>query len=328
MFKFDDNTFKLYDNSQAKSHIIAVGGGKGGIGRSFISSSLAILLAKMGYKTVLVDLALGAANLHTFLGEGLDSHAFSYFFKNTKKRDLQNVCLKTKIPRLWLIGGSQDDLNISNISLDECHCLITALHEIEADFTILDLGSETNYKVLDFFLSAHKTIVVVTPDPPTIENTYRFMKAAFFRKMQALELDDILQESMKKMMLSCTKFGVRSPADLLFQISKTYPKHNSDLFKFTKNLQFNIILNQVQTLKDVHHGRSIKSVCKKYFGLSMNFLGYIEYNNTVWRSLRKRKPLLIEYPQSHLYSQIFSMARNLACPQEQPSMLEWDFKVS
>ena len=328
MFNPKNEAFRLYDNSRAKSHILAVGGGKGGVGRSFISSSLAILLAKMGYKTVLVDLDLGGANLHTFLGEGLDSYSFSYFFENSKKKNLQDVCLKTKIPRLWLIGGSQDDLNISNISLSACHDLIPSLYDIEADFTVLDLGSGVNNKVLDFFLSAHKTLVVVTPDPATIENTYRFMKAVFFRKMRVLELNDVLKESLKKMQLSCTKFGVRSPADLVSEISKTYPNQNVDLFKFTKNLQFNLILNQVQTLKDVHYGRSMKNVCKKYFGLSIHFLGYIEYNNTVWRSLRKKKPLLIEYPQNHLYSQMLSMTRNLAYPQDQQSMLEWDFKVS
>ena len=48
--------------------IIAVGGGKGGVGKSFISAGLATSLARRGYDTVVIDLDLGGANLHTLLG--------------------------------------------------------------------------------------------------------------------------------------------------------------------------------------------------------------------------------------------------------------------
>ena len=322
--------FNLYDNAKAKSNILAVGGGKGGVGRSFISSSLSILLAKMGYKTILVDLDLGAQNLHTYLGEGLDSYGVSHFLSNSKKGgNLQDVCIKTKIPRLWFIGGSQDGLDIANISEAETHDLISAIYGLEADFTVLDLSAGTSSRGLDLFLTAQKPLVVVTPDPSSIENAYRFMKAVFFRKMKTFQLNQKLKGSLDKMIESCTRFGRQSPADFLSQVFKAYPERRNELSNFTKNLQFNIILNQVQTLKDVHFGRSIINVCKKYFGLPFHFLGYIEYNNAVWRSLRKKKPLLVEYPQSHLYVQILSIARNLAYPQEQQkSIVEWDFKVS
>ena len=45
-----------------------IGGGKGGTGKSFVTGSLGILLAREGYQTLLIDLDLGAANLHTTIG--------------------------------------------------------------------------------------------------------------------------------------------------------------------------------------------------------------------------------------------------------------------
>ena len=48
--------------------IWAVGGGKGGVGKSTISTLLAFWLARMGKKTILIDVELGGANLHTFMG--------------------------------------------------------------------------------------------------------------------------------------------------------------------------------------------------------------------------------------------------------------------
>ncbi|MBA2406278.1 MAG: P-loop NTPase, partial [Bdellovibrionales bacterium] len=56
----------LLPNSTKK--IWAVGGGKGGVGKSLVSANVAICLALMGNKVVAVDLDLGGANLHTCLG--------------------------------------------------------------------------------------------------------------------------------------------------------------------------------------------------------------------------------------------------------------------
>jgi len=48
--------------------VIAVGGGKGGIGKTLLSANLGVHLASRGYRVVMVDADLGGANLHTCLG--------------------------------------------------------------------------------------------------------------------------------------------------------------------------------------------------------------------------------------------------------------------
>jgi flagellar biosynthesis protein FlhG len=62
----------------------------------------------------------------------------------------------------------------------------------------------------------------------------------------------------------------------------------------------NLIINQVRSQADIDIGYSIQSICRKYFGIEMNFPGYLDYDQSVWQSVRKRKPLLIEYPNSKL----------------------------
>lgn len=52
----------------AMPQIFPIAGGKGGVGKSFISANLGTLMAKYGYRVALIDLDLGASNLHTFLG--------------------------------------------------------------------------------------------------------------------------------------------------------------------------------------------------------------------------------------------------------------------
>src|SRR3989344_2793977 len=60
--------------------IWAIGGGKGGVGKSLISSSLAVSLARFGFRVIAIDLDLGAANLHTSLGIAPPATTLSDFF--------------------------------------------------------------------------------------------------------------------------------------------------------------------------------------------------------------------------------------------------------
>jgi flagellar biosynthesis protein FlhG len=53
---------------RTRSHVLAVGGGKGGSGKSFIAANIGINLSKRGQRVIMVDTDLGGANLHTLLG--------------------------------------------------------------------------------------------------------------------------------------------------------------------------------------------------------------------------------------------------------------------
>jgi len=100
------------------AHIWPIGGGKGGSGKSFLASSLGHLLAKTGRKTLLMDLDLGAANLHTFVGIPYPERCFSDFVTR-KTLPLEEVILKTPYPNLFLISGAHDTLDIANLPYEK-----------------------------------------------------------------------------------------------------------------------------------------------------------------------------------------------------------------
>jgi len=100
------------------AHIWPIGGGKGGSGKSFLASSLGRLLAKSGKKTLLIDLDLGAANLHTMVDVPYPGKCFSDFIRK-KIPLLENTILETPIPNLFLISGAHDNLDIANLPYDK-----------------------------------------------------------------------------------------------------------------------------------------------------------------------------------------------------------------
>jgi flagellar biosynthesis protein FlhG len=78
------------------AEIYPIGGGKGGVGKSFITASLGALIAKWGKKVVLIDLDLGASNLHTLLGMNSPRIGLNSFLNKTVT-NLENAAVPTMI---------------------------------------------------------------------------------------------------------------------------------------------------------------------------------------------------------------------------------------
>lgn len=311
------NPFKLNPKHHAPSGmpttIWAVGGGKGGIGKSFISSSLAICLTRMGKSVTLVDLDLGSANLHTCLGMKIPSQTLSDFITG-RVHNLSEISTPTEIPGLNFISGFNDALNIADLDTTNKERLIRALRTIQTPYVILDLGAGTSENTLDFFLAADQKIIAVTPEPTSIENAYRFMKSSFYRKLRQAESELGIQSLIETAMDSKNQLGIKSPADLVRYISAVDPAAGLRLNDKIADFSMQLLLNQVRTRQDTELGHSMKSVCKKYFGIESEYLGYIDHDNAVWQSLRKRRPLVIEYPYSSIVAQFLGITKNLLNP--------------
>lgn len=286
--------------AQNLKKIWAVGGGKGGVGKSLVSANTAICLALMGHKVVAVDLDLGGANLHTCLGLPIPSVTLSDYVSK-KVTNFEELLVPTPISNLKIISGAQDELGMANLKHMHKNQIIQKLHELDADYILFDLGAGTAFNTIDFFITADKGILVVLPEPTSIENTYRFIKSVFYRRLKMIdgiqEIEPMIEEAMNAKLSSG---GTTSPADLVRKISEMNPEIGMRIKNEMAHFRPNLIINQVRSQADIDIGYSIQSICRKYFGIEMTFPGYLDYDQSVWQSVRKRKPLLIEYPNSKL----------------------------
>lgn len=285
-------------DAQRKQKVWAIGGGKGGVGKSLVTANLSICLSLMGHKVIAIDLDLGGANLHTCLGVPIPGQTLSDYVSK-KVRSLNELVTPTAIENLYIISGAQDDVGVANLRHMQKSKILNQLGELDADYILLDLGAGTNFNTLDFFISADQGILVALPEPTSIENTYRFIKSVYHRKLKTveefLEIGPLIDQAMN------AKIGQNAPpVDLINKILEINPemgqKLKSEMSKFSPKL----IINQVRTQTDADIGHSMKIICKKYFGIDLDYIGYLDYDATVWQSVKKRKPLLMEFPNSSL----------------------------
>jgi len=279
--------------------IWAIGGGKGGVGKSLVSANTAICLALMGNKVVAVDLDLGGANLHTCLGLPIPQVTLSDYVSR-RITNFNDLLVTTPIPNLKIISGAQDEVGMANLKHMHKTEIITQLHEIEADYILFDLGAGTAFNTIDFFITADKGILVVLPEPTSIENTYRFIKSVFYRRLKMVDGIEQVESVIEEAMNSKVTNGQVSPAELLRRIAEVNPELGLRAKLEISQFRPNLIINQVRSQADIDIGYSIQSISRKYFGIEMAFPGYLDYDQSVWQSVRKRKPLLIEYPNSRL----------------------------
>ena len=293
------------------STIIAVGGGKGGVGKSFVSSSLSIFLAHLGYETLAIDLDLGGANLHTTLGLPLNQAGINEFILNPHL-DLKSLAQTTRWHKLKVISGSSEATDVANIDELQRSRLMSSIIRYPSEFIVLDLSAGTHHSTLDFFLMAKHKVVVFTPEPSSIENAYRFLKASFFRKLRRYERQLQLKDQIDELLSNRDSLKIKSPADLMKNLVKREPVLGSKLQDLISDLNFEIVLNQARTRQEIDMGLALQSVCNRYFGFPCEFLGGLDYDNAVWQALRQRHHLLSANPQSHLYAQLMGIARKIA----------------
>lgn len=292
--------------------IVAVGGGKGGVGKSTVSLLLAFWFARKGKKTILVDADLGGANLHTFMGIKNPPRTLNDFV--TRRYDsLEEICLYTELENLRLISGASDILSLANIHLAQKAKLIQNLTRLEADYVIVDLGAGTSYNVLDFFLVADKKVVVLIPQPISIQNAYAFIRNTVYRRLsQLVSQDPSLQSLIKTAMDTNNELKVRTVNELL-QIVEDLKGTEAmkTLQKEIQSIQPFVITNMVRANHDRGAGRVIQRVAEKYLMIQSTDLGSIFYDQKLYAMVTEMLPLTGLIQSSEAFASVYHMAVTL-----------------
>jgi len=287
--------------------VVAVGGGKGGIGKSLIAANLGIELARRGRRVVLVDADLGGANLHTCLGIELPGKSLSDFIDRRIER-IEDAVVPAGLPNLGLLSGAMDHLDAANPKYAQKMRLLRHILALDVDYAILDLGAGTHLNVLDFFLVSDHGVLVLVPEPTAVENVYRFVKAAFWRRVRNVVAVYGIEEVLRGVMTSGT---FQNPVAVMRTLSERNPEAGAILEREMATFRPRLVVNQARTPQDAELGDGVVSAWRKYFGLHMDYLGHIPHDDAMWRTVRARRPLLLDRPDSGVARSFASIAERL-----------------
>jgi len=277
-----------------KSEIWAIGGGKGGTGKSFITSIMGMNLALRGKKVTLIDGDLGGANLHTFLKIKKPKYSLTDFFG--KKIPLSDIITETDIPNLRFVTGDIRSLDSKGVKHVQKLKLYRHIKNITGDYVLIDLGAGSAHNTIDTFLVADKMVAVSLPEVTAIENLYFFIKKVLFRKLNRFLGAYGLKGEAKMAWENKKTKDIKGINELIQHIKDISPEIRTLVEKIISEFKLYIIMNQVKTSQHIETGFLTKSVINKYFGIDAKYTGYLKYNDFFWKFVK----------QSYSYRQIVS----------------------
>ncbi len=159
--------------SRAKTRIITIASGKGGVGKTNISTNLAIAYARLGKRVILMDADLGLANVNVILGI---IPKYNLYHLIRRQKTMSEIIMDTNYG-IQIVAGASGFSKIANLTHDERDAFVNDLSELSvADVIIIDTSAGVSDNVLSFVAAADEAIIVTTPEPTAITDAYGIIK--------------------------------------------------------------------------------------------------------------------------------------------------------
>jgi flagellar biosynthesis protein FlhG len=158
--------------------------------------------------------------------------------------------------------------------------------------------------------AADVALCVTVPEPPAIETTYRYLRASFRRLLRKSIIRDRFRVHLLDRALR--ELGtLPAPLDLVRALSKIDRVLGELAWSEANRLRHALVVNQTRVRTDLELGSWMSGLAWRHYGLRLDELGHIEHDDTVWLTVRRNKPLLVDAPTSKAARNIERIARRV-----------------
>ncbi len=153
---------------------ITITSGKGGVGKSNVTVNLALALAKLNKKALVLDADLGTANVDILLGMDPPHKLHDVLYG---KKLLTDIILEGPLG-IHFIPGSSGLMDIASISEKEQQKFMNEFAQLKdrTDYLLIDTGAGLSKSVLGFMMASDEVILITTPEPTSIADAYSIAK--------------------------------------------------------------------------------------------------------------------------------------------------------
>ncbi|MEW6718971.1 MAG: P-loop NTPase [Thermodesulfobacteriota bacterium] len=275
--------------------ICAVGGGKGGVGKSLVAANTACALALEGYEVILLDADLAGANVHTLFGIKHPPLTLNEFVGRTVGT-IDDVLVPTAVKNLHLVCGATDFIDLANPGHARKQRILRAVGRLPADYIVVDIGAGATFNNLDFFNMADIGILVTTPEPTAILSGYEFLKLAVRRKLLSACAAPGIREPLAALLGGTGTGKVRKIGEVVESMKEVDPAVSKRITDLIGELNLGLVINNTTDSvgRTVH--RALAGIAMQYLQLPLPLLGCIPRSAEIERSVRTMTPVMVSGP--------------------------------
>lgn len=178
------------------ARVLSVTSGKGGVGKTVCAANLALVLARRGYRVLVIDADLGLANIDLYFGLS-PRYNLNHFFSGEKALDEISIATEEGIVVLPAGSGIQKYTNLDSTQKLVFMEGLETLHD-RFDVVLIDTEAGISENVTYFNVAAQDILVVTTPEPTAISDAYALMKllsTRFYEKRFKLIVNSVSSEN-------------------------------------------------------------------------------------------------------------------------------------
>ncbi len=159
------------------ARVITVTSGKGGVGKSNTSINLAIQFRRQGKRVVILDADFGLANIEIMFGAVPKHNLYDLIYQG---KSIQEIITWGPMNVGFISGGSGIS-GMANLNREQLSYIIQNLAQLDAiaDIIIVDTGAGIADAVLEFLVASGEILLVTTPEPTSITDSYSLLKALY-----------------------------------------------------------------------------------------------------------------------------------------------------
>jgi len=294
---------------RSAGRFIAVGAGRGGVGKSLVAVNLAVYFAQLGKSVALVDADAGGSNLHAHFG--LSAARSEPDVRQGGAAALRNALVPTSVPGLSILPAAHDAVTPAlTLRAARKARWLAALRALPVEYLVVDVGPGQGDFALDLMLAADVPIAVTVPEPPAIETTYRFLRAAFRHRLRRSLSRDKLRATILDRALADMGM-LPPPIELVQKLAKNDKTLAEIAWREAQAMRVQLVVNQTRVRTDTELGAWMSGLVSRHFGIALDELGHVEHDDTVWLTVRRNKPLLVDSPASKSARNIERIARRV-----------------
>lgn len=277
--------------------VCAVGGGKGGVGKSLVASNVACALALDGYDVILLDADLAGANVHTLFGIKHPPMTLNEFVARTVGT-IEDVLVPTAVKNLHLVCGATDFIDLANPGHARKQRILRAVGRLPADYIVVDIGAGATFNNLDFFNTADIGILVTTPEPTAILSGYEFLKLAVRRKLLSACAAPGVKEPLAALLGGTGSGKVRKIGEVVESMKAIDPAVSKRIAELVGEMNVGLVINNTNASEGQTVHRALAGIAMQYLRVPLPLLGCIPRSAEIERSVRTMTPVMVSGPSA------------------------------
>lgn len=175
-----NNVEKVDNNKKNRAKVISISSGKGGVGKTSFAVNFSISLKRLGYEVVIIDADIGLSNVEIITGISLKHDITEIVYSNMNILDIMGTCQEG----VKIISGGSGLKELKLLSNENLSKLIKEIEKLQSmvDYIIIDTGAGISNSVIDFIMASKEVIIICTPDPTSLMDSYILVKTLMFSK--------------------------------------------------------------------------------------------------------------------------------------------------